>query len=111
MELNRCGIYLMPEDEDAARSGIHLKDKGAEERAIVDVSQGLKAFAFQSLKWNQQAPEANVICRMRENPDNFRSFFEDDESDWKSIQWWNDKVAFINARNCDEHFDGDIMAE
>lgn len=47
---------------------------------------------------------------MRENPDHFRTFFEDDESDWKSLQWWNNKVAFIKARNCDEAFNGEIMA-
>ena len=46
MELSKCGIHMMPEDEDAARGGIHLKDRGAEERAILDISQCLKAFAF-----------------------------------------------------------------
>lgn len=45
-ELTKCGIHLMPEDEDAKRGGIHLKDKGAEERAILDISQTLKCFAF-----------------------------------------------------------------
>ena len=37
-ELSKCGIHLMPEDEDAKRGGIHLKDKGAEERAILDIA-------------------------------------------------------------------------
>jgi hypothetical protein len=46
---------------------------------------------------------------MRENPDNFREFFEDDESDWKAVQWWANKVSFIKARNCEESFNGDIM--
>ena len=37
-ELSKCGIHLQPEDEDAKRGGIHLKDKGAEERAILDIA-------------------------------------------------------------------------
>jgi hypothetical protein len=36
--LSKCGIHLLPEDEDAKRGGIHLKDKAAEERAILDIS-------------------------------------------------------------------------
>jgi hypothetical protein len=47
---------------------------------------------------------------MRENPDNVREFFEDDESDWKSIMWWKNKVSYIKARNCDETFNADIYS-
>jgi len=36
--LSKCGIHLIPEDDDAERGGIHLKDKAAEERAIMDIS-------------------------------------------------------------------------
>ena len=36
--LSKSGIHLMPEDSDAERGGIHLKDKAAEERAILDIS-------------------------------------------------------------------------
>jgi len=32
-----------------------------------------------------QAPDDTVICRLRENPDNFREFFEDGEDDWESV--------------------------
>ena len=46
MALSKCGIHMMPEDDDAARAGIKLKEKAAEERAIIDISQCLKAFAF-----------------------------------------------------------------
>jgi hypothetical protein len=38
MELSKSGIHMLPEDEDAARDGIHLKDKNAEERAILDIA-------------------------------------------------------------------------
>jgi hypothetical protein len=37
-ELSKCGIHMLPEDDDAARGEIHLKDKAAEERAILDIA-------------------------------------------------------------------------
>jgi len=46
MELSKCGIHMLPDDEDAERGGIHLKDKDAEEKAILDIAQTLKVFAF-----------------------------------------------------------------
>lgn len=107
-ELSKCGIHMLPEDEDAARGQIHLKDKAAEERAILDIAQTLKVFAFQSVKWSQTASEENIVSRLRENPDNDRVFLEDDESDWKSVMWWNNKVSYINCKNCDETFNATI---
>ena len=107
-DLKKCGIHMFPEDEDAARGGIHLKDKMAEERAILDIASTLKVFAFQSLKWSQQADPENIVCRLRENPDNDRVFLEDDESDWKSVMWWADKVSYIKSKNCDEAFNKEI---
>ena len=74
----------------------------------MDIAQTVKCFAFQSIKWNQQAPQESIICRCRENPDFFRQFFEDGEDDWETLQWWNNKVAFIKAKNSDEEFIGDI---
>lgn len=50
-ELSKCGVHMLPEDSDAARGGIHLKNKITEEKAISDISQTLKVFAFQSVKW------------------------------------------------------------
>ena len=37
-ELSKCAIHMLPGDDDAARGGIHLKDKAAEERAILDIA-------------------------------------------------------------------------
>lgn len=108
MELSKCGIHMLPQDEDASRGGIHLKDKGAEEKAIMDIAQTAKVFAFQSVKWNQQAKPENILCRLRENPDNDRVFLEDDESDWKSVMWWSNKVSYIKSKNCDETFNDEI---
>jgi hypothetical protein len=51
-ELSKCGIHMIPEDADAERGGIHLKNKITEERAILDISQTIKVFAFQSVKWS-----------------------------------------------------------
>ena len=99
---------MFPEDEDAGRGGIHLKDKLAEERAILDIASTLKVFAFQSLKWSQQAEPENIVCRLRENPDNDNVFLEDNESDWKSVMWWSNKVSYIKAKNCDAKFNGEI---
>lgn len=107
-ELSKCGIHLLPEDGDAERGGIHLKDKGAEERAILDIAQTLKVFAFQSIKWNQQCSADSIVCRMRTNADYFREFFEDAEDDWETLQWWNNKVCFIDAKNSDEEFKTEI---
>ena len=52
-ELAKCGILLMPRNEDAQLAGIEIKDQAAEERAILDVSLGVRAFHFQNCKWNQ----------------------------------------------------------
>ena len=49
-----------------------------------------------------------MICRLRENPDNFREFYEDGEDDWESVMWWRDKCVFIETRNSHEKFNGDI---
>ena len=49
-----------------------------------------------------------MLCRLRENPDNFREFYEDGEDDWESVMWWRDKCVFIDAKNSHESFKGDI---
>jgi hypothetical protein len=54
------------------------------------------------------APAENIVCRLRENPDNDRVFLEDDESDWKTVMWWNNKVSYIKSKNSHEGFVPDI---
>jgi hypothetical protein len=51
-ELSKCGIHLMPRDEDAKLAGIELKDRVAEERAILDIACAVRAFHFRKAKWN-----------------------------------------------------------
>jgi cancer susceptibility candidate protein 1 len=108
MELSKCGIHMLPENEDAARANIHLKDSATEERAILDIATTLKVFSFQSTKWCQQSDQENIVVRLRENPDNDKVFLEDDESDWKSIMWSPNKVSYIKCKNCDETFNSTI---
>jgi len=52
-ELAKCGILLMPRNEDAQLAGIELKSQAAEERAIIDVALGVRAFHFRECKWNK----------------------------------------------------------
>jgi len=42
----------MPRDEDAKLAGIELKDRTAEERAILDVACNVRAIHFRKAKWN-----------------------------------------------------------
>ena len=48
------------------------------------------------------------MVRLRENPDNDRVFLEDDESDWKTVMWWNNKVSYIKSKNSEEKFNPTI---
>jgi len=52
-ELSKCGIHLIPRDEDAKLAGIELKDRVAEERAILDIACAVRAFHFRKARWNQ----------------------------------------------------------
>jgi cancer susceptibility candidate protein 1 len=100
LELQRCGINLMPRDEDAKLAGIELKDRAAEERAIIDVSNSVRAFHFRKAVWNQgvaaeEGIGANqVLIRLRENLEFDEKFLEDFEPDWRYVSWWNNKCAF-----------------
>ena len=52
-ELKRCGILIMPEDRDGEVEGIDIKDEMSEERAILDISLAVSAFAFRNSTWNR----------------------------------------------------------
>ena len=73
-ELSKSGVHLMPRDEDAKLAGIENKDRAAEERAIIDVALGVRAFHFRRVKWNQGLSAENpgvgpdnIVLRIREN--------------------------------------------
>ena len=101
-ELAKCGILLMPRDQDAKLAGIELKDRLAEERAIIDVSLGVRAFHFRDCKWNQSKDQSNpgvapekIVMRIRENLEFDEDFLEDYEPDWRYVMWWSNKVSFV----------------
>lgn len=73
-ELSKCGIHLLPRDEDAQLGGIEKKDRNAEERAIIDVACSVRAFHYRRCKWNQGESAENpgvgsdtIVLRIREN--------------------------------------------
>ena len=116
LELAKCGILLMPRDEDAELAGIELKDKDAEERAIADVALGVRAFHFRCCKWNMTRDPENpgvskdtILMRIRENLEFDAEFDEDYEPDWRYAMWWNNKVSFVEGckqsqdSNCNAH--------
>ena len=47
------GINLMPCNEDAQLCGYKVKQKAAEERAIMEVATSVNGFAFRSSIWNK----------------------------------------------------------
>ena len=103
-ELAKCGILLMPRNEDAKLAGIEIKDQAAEERAIIDVALGVRAFHFRECKWNQSRDQANpgvsqdnIVMRIRENLEFDAEFEEDYEPDWRYVMWWNNKVSFVEG--------------
>lgn len=102
-ELSKCGIHLMPRDEDAKLAGVQSKDRAAEERAIIDVASSVRAFHFRRSKWNQGTteatgvPEENIVLRIRENLEFDREFLEDFEPDWRQVFWWGNKCAFYDG--------------
>lgn len=86
-----------------------MKDQAAEERAIVDVAMGVRAFHFRNSKWNQSrdqanpgVPPENIVMRIRENLEFDAEFEEDYEPDWRYVMWWNNKVSFVEGCRQDQ---------
>ena len=102
LELSKCGIHLLPVNEDATLGGIHLKNREAEENAIFDIATSLRSFAFRSCKWNKSIDSENVVVKIRENLEFDREFFEDHEPDWKYVMWWPNKCAFVKCSDVAE---------
>jgi len=79
LELQKCGINLLPIDDDAALAKMGLKERAAEERAITDIVTTMRSVAFRSSKWNKEAGDERVFCKLRENLEFDREFLEDHE--------------------------------
>lgn len=97
IELSKCGVLLLPKDEDAKYGEITLKDKFSEENAIIDISTTLRGFAYRSSKWNKSLSGDNIVVKQRENLEYDREFFEDHEPDWKYVMWWPNKCAYVRT--------------
>jgi hypothetical protein len=109
LELSKCGIHLLPVDEDSKLAGIPLKSCDAEEKAIIDIATSLRSFAIRSSRWNQTISEENIVVKFRENLEYDREFFEDHEQDQKYIMWWPNKCALVKTSDDSEHCDTHII--
>ena len=105
LELSKCGIHLLPRNEDVQLGEIKLKNFHAEERAIFDISIGVRAFAFRSCRWNQHIEEDNIVIKIRENLEFDREFFEDHEPDWRYFMYWPNKCTFVRCSDVAEEPD------
>lgn len=84
-ELMKCGLNIMPVDQDAEEAGIKLKDRDAEHRAIIDICTSVRSFYFKSCVWNTAAEPENIIVKIKENLEHDRIILEDHEPDWRYI--------------------------
>ncbi len=87
-----------------------MKDFYAEERAIIDISVAVRAFAFRSCRWNPTIEADNIVIKVRENLEFDREFFEDHEPDWKYFMYWPNKCAFVRTSDLAEQADVRIAA-
>jgi hypothetical protein len=46
-----------------------------------------------------------ILLRIRENLEYDLEFAEDQEKDWKSIMFWEDKCTCVRAKDSSEHLD------
>ncbi len=110
LELSKSGIHLLPRDEDAKLGEINLKSSAAEERAIVDISTGVRSYAFRSCRWNTTIDSENICIKIRENLEFDREFFEDHEPDWRYTMFWPNKCAFVRVSDLAESPDTRLAA-
>jgi hypothetical protein len=52
-ELFKCGINLIPTDEDEELTDYKCKEKDVEERAVFEIATSVNGFAFRSSVWNK----------------------------------------------------------
>ncbi|CAD8074725.1 unnamed protein product [Paramecium primaurelia] len=98
-ELYRSGVNFMPVQEDCQAANIVQKDEAAEELALTDLSEAVRGFFIESSRWNNSDTGQQIIAKIKENPEFDEEFAENQEKDWKTIKWWNNKCAIIQARD------------
>lgn len=52
-EMLKCGINLMPTDQDEKLAGRRSKERNVEERAVFELATSVNGFAFRSSVWNK----------------------------------------------------------
>lgn len=97
--LQKSGIHLMPVPEDAATANISSKDNKVEDLCISDVVFAVKSFFIKSSRFSYMLKNSQVLLRIRENLEYDEVFAEDQEKDWKSIMWHNNKVECVKSRD------------
>ena len=60
-EMLKCGVNLMPTDEDEKLTGYKCKEKDVEERAIFEIATSVNGFAFCSSVWNKLLNPGNKL--------------------------------------------------
>jgi len=97
--LRKSGINLLPVDEDAETCNLPLKAIAAEHKAADDISIAAKSFYIQSSKWNCNMDNNQILVKMRYNPECDEEFLEDQEKDWLSVSWWENKCEILRVRD------------
>lgn len=113
LELSRCGLHLLPVDEDILNADVSGKVHDCEERAAKDIAYSINTFAFRMSKWNKSAGPGIVVVRSRPNLEYDEFFAEDEEHDWRSLAWHPNKVQFARTKESDiglklRQFDGHL---
>ena len=76
----------------------------------MDIATSVRAFAYRSCRWNKDIEADNIVVKIRENLEFDREFFEDHEPDWRYVNWWPNKCAFVRCSDLDETPDMRIIA-
>lgn len=59
-EMYRCGVNLLPVDQDSDHCSLSLKQVEAEERAIEEISMAVRAYFFRSFRWMALTPRGKL---------------------------------------------------
>lgn len=89
--MKKMGINLLPVDQDYEAAGVSPKDHDSEEKAICDIAQAVISFFVRS----HPTSGSRVIAKLRENLEYDEVFLEDQEKDWKKVQWWPNKCGLV----------------
>jgi hypothetical protein len=103
LELSRCGVHLLPTDDDLLNADVSGKNAESEERAARDIAYSVNTFSFRISKWNRTSGPNFVVARSRPNLEYDEFFAEDEEHDWRSLAWHPNKVQFTHTKETDEH--------